>query len=212
MLLVTGLCARNSPVKIGWFRLSHDDVIKWKHFPRHWPFVRGIHRSPVNSPHKGQWRGALMFYLICAWTNSWANNREAGDLGRHRAHYDVIVMFSLGYDCCQVTIGSNNSLKQNRRKSIFQTNDNLVQWCICQEFQALAVFRSIVIYKYIYIYACSWLRCKHFSFFLFIQVRAKTGTGTSKIVCHEFVIGMYSSQSIGGLSYSCTYNQGPDSI
>ena len=23
----------------------HDDVIKWKHFPRHWPFVRGIHRS-----------------------------------------------------------------------------------------------------------------------------------------------------------------------
>ena len=31
----------------------HDDVIKWKHFPRYWPFVRGIHRSPVNSPHKG---------------------------------------------------------------------------------------------------------------------------------------------------------------
>ena len=39
----------------------HDDVIKWKHFPRNWPFVRGIHRSPVNSPHKGQWRVALMF-------------------------------------------------------------------------------------------------------------------------------------------------------
>ena len=39
----------------------HDDAIKWKHFPRYWPFVRGIHRSPVNSPHKGQWRGALMF-------------------------------------------------------------------------------------------------------------------------------------------------------
>ena len=42
---------------------AHDDVIKWKHFPRHWPFVRGIHRSP-NSPHKGQWRGTLMFSLI----------------------------------------------------------------------------------------------------------------------------------------------------
>ena len=41
--------------------LSHDDVIKWKHFPRYWPFVRGIHRSPVNSHHKGQWRGALDF-------------------------------------------------------------------------------------------------------------------------------------------------------
>ena len=46
--------------------IFHDDVIKWKHFPRNWPFVRGIHRSPVDSPHKSQWRGALMFYLICA--------------------------------------------------------------------------------------------------------------------------------------------------
>ena len=50
-------------------RWRHDDVIKWKHFPRHWPFVRGIHRSPVNSPRKGQWRGALVFSLICVWIN-----------------------------------------------------------------------------------------------------------------------------------------------
>ena len=71
----------------------HDDVIKWKHFPRYWPFVRGIHRSPVNSQHKGQWRGAMIFSLICAWMNDWVNNREAGDLRRHRAHYDVIVMY-----------------------------------------------------------------------------------------------------------------------
>ena len=42
----------------------HDDVIKWKHFPCDRPFMRGIHRSPVNSPHKGQWRGVLMFSLI----------------------------------------------------------------------------------------------------------------------------------------------------
>ena len=47
--------------------LRHDDVIKWKHFPCYWPFVRGIRRSPVNSPHKGQWRGALIFPLICSW-------------------------------------------------------------------------------------------------------------------------------------------------
>ena len=76
-------------------RFVHDDVIKWKHFPRYWPFVRGIHRSLVNSPHKGQWRGALMFPLICVWINAWVNNREAGDLRRHRAHYDVTVMFGL---------------------------------------------------------------------------------------------------------------------
>ena len=68
----------------------HDNAIKWKHFPRNWPFVREIHRSPVDSPHKGQWRGALMFSLISAWTNGWLNNRNAGDLRRHRAHYDVI--------------------------------------------------------------------------------------------------------------------------
>ena len=75
--------------------LFHDDVIKWKHFPRNWPFVRGIHWSPVNSPHKGQWRGALMFSLICVWINDWVNNREAGDLRRYLVHYDVIVMYSI---------------------------------------------------------------------------------------------------------------------
>ena len=70
----------------------HDDVIKWKHFPHYWPLVRGIHRSSVDSPHKGQWRGALMFSLICARTNGWANNRDAGDVRLHRTHYDVTVM------------------------------------------------------------------------------------------------------------------------
>ena len=74
------------------FLCHHDDVIKWKHFPRYWPFVGGIHRWPVNSPHKGQWRRTLMFSLICAWINGWVNNRAAGDLRRHRVHYDVIVM------------------------------------------------------------------------------------------------------------------------
>ena len=58
-------------------------------------FMRGIHGSPVNSPHKGQWRGALVFSLICVWINGWVNNREAGDLRRYRAHYDVIVMPNL---------------------------------------------------------------------------------------------------------------------
>ena len=65
----------------------HDDVVKWKHFLCYWPFVRGIHRG-----HKGQWRGALMFSLICTWINGWVNNGEAGDLRRHRGHHDVNVM------------------------------------------------------------------------------------------------------------------------
>ena len=59
----------------------------WRHqnFLRYWAFLRGIHRSPVNSPHKGQWHGALLFSSICAWIYGWVNNREAGDLRRHRA-------------------------------------------------------------------------------------------------------------------------------
>ena len=57
--------------------------MKWKHFPRYWPFMREIHRSAENSRNKGRWRGALMFCLICGWINGWVNNREAGDLRRH---------------------------------------------------------------------------------------------------------------------------------
>ena len=55
---------------------NDDDVIKWEHFLRYWPFVRGT----------------LMFSSICAWINGWVNNREAGVLRRHHAHYDVIVL------------------------------------------------------------------------------------------------------------------------
>ena len=71
--------------------IHHDDVIEWKHFPRNWPLC-GEFTVPVNSPHKVQWRGALLFYLTCAWINGWVNNREAGDLIHHGAHFDVTVM------------------------------------------------------------------------------------------------------------------------
>ena len=74
-------------------QILHDDVIKWKHFPRYWPFVRGIHLSSVNSPHKCQWRVALMFSLNCPLNKRLSNNRKVGDLRRHCAHYDVIVMW-----------------------------------------------------------------------------------------------------------------------
>ena len=69
------------------------ECIWWRHqhFLRYWPYARGIHRSPVNSPRKGQWRGALIFF-IWAWTNGWVNNQDAEDLRHHRSHNDVIVM------------------------------------------------------------------------------------------------------------------------
>ena len=102
----------------------HDDVIKWKHFPRYWPFVRGIHRSLVNSPHKGQWRGALMFSLICVWINGWVNNREAGDLRRYRAHYDVIVMFTIISLASQIKnfLGDNVSIQFLFHSKLCQNN------------------------------------------------------------------------------------------
>ena len=83
--MMSSCCYSDMIYRMAWWR--HQ----MKHFPRYWPFVRGIHRSSVNSPHKGQWRGALMFSLICVWINGWVNNREAGDLRRYRAHYYIIV-------------------------------------------------------------------------------------------------------------------------
>ena len=104
--------------------------MKWTDFPRYWPFVRGNHRSPVNSPHKGQWRGALIFYLICAWINGWVNNREAGDLRRHRVHYDVTVMLILMADVWGISY--RMALRWMR---LYLTDDksSLVQamaWCL----------------------------------------------------------------------------------
>ena len=49
---------------------------------------------PVNSPHKGQSRGALIFTLICPGQSGWVTNRKAVDLRRYRAHDDVIVIIT----------------------------------------------------------------------------------------------------------------------
>ena len=78
--------------EVHWGHHCGFGIIKWKHFPRYWPFVRGIYQSLVNCPNKGQWRGALMFSLICAIIHNWVNSRGGGDLRRHRAHYDISVM------------------------------------------------------------------------------------------------------------------------
>ena len=85
--------------------LSHDDVTKWSHFPCYWPFVKGIHRLRVGSPHKGQSNGALMLFVICAWTNAWANNLYAYELRRLGTHYDINVMCQMSNK--SITIGEN---------------------------------------------------------------------------------------------------------
>ena len=62
-----------------------------------------VGNSPVNSAHKGQWRGAFMFFLDRL--NGWVNNREASDLRRHRAYYDVIVILMFIFSFCRAAGG-----------------------------------------------------------------------------------------------------------
>ena len=52
--------------------------------------------SPVNGefPSQSPVTQSFMFSLIWAWTNGWVNNRNASDLRRHHAHYDVAVLLS----------------------------------------------------------------------------------------------------------------------
>ena len=107
-------------VRICW--IYHDDVIKWRHFLRHWPFVKGIHRSLVDSPHKGQWRGALIFSLICVWTNGWANNGDAGNLRRHRVNYDLTVM--IPFNLFHILLTALDAYGEHRRT-----------WTSCGRFQ-----------------------------------------------------------------------------
>ena len=73
-------------------RQLHDDVIKWKHFPRYWRFVLGIHRTPGEFPTQRPVTRSFDFFFIYARITGWVNNREAGDLRRHRVHCDVTVM------------------------------------------------------------------------------------------------------------------------
>ena len=133
-----------------WEYTYHDDVIKWKHFPLYWPFVQEIHRPPVNSPHKGQWSGVLKFSLVCPWINGWVNNHEAGDLRRHRAHYDAIAMnidttwphnIRDGYAQCGNYICEKENLNHDiqklrswvlsARRSSDWTSLQFMRFCIC---------------------------------------------------------------------------------
>ena len=106
----------------------HDDVIKWQHF-RVTGHLCGEFTGPRrDSPHKGQWRGTLMFSSICAWINRWVNNGEAGDLRRYRTHYDVIVMWYWWH-----IDALKNPDHHVLRQDIIRTNEDLYylsQWWI----------------------------------------------------------------------------------
>ena len=104
-------------------RSAHDDVIKWKHFPRYWPFVReftGPGEFPAQRPvtrsldvffdlrlnkrlSKQSWGWWFETLPRPLWRHSNGLNQQlskkldAGDLRRHRADYDVIVMVAVLY-------------------------------------------------------------------------------------------------------------------
>ena len=130
-VLIPGI--ESSPIiMVVWqWSLSYD-ASWWRHQMEAFSasLVLCVGNSPVtvNSPYKGQWRGALVFSLICTWISGRVNNREAGDLRRRRAHYDVIVML---YAICRASCGnlSNTTITQRAH--------------ICTHYSSLAVRRTI---------------------------------------------------------------------
>ena len=77
---------------------QHDDVSRWKHFPRYWHFVRGpLVTSRYPPLTKASDAELWCCFFICTWTNGSASNRDAGDLRRNRAHYGVTVMKIINY-------------------------------------------------------------------------------------------------------------------
>ena len=119
--------------------ISHDDVIKWNHFPRNWPFVRGIHRSRW-IPHTKASDAELswMLSLICIWIKGCVYNPEAGDFRRHRGHYDVNVMvgvvLSISWNCSWRNRNGNfiGKMKKSREIQNWISNFILLHWCVCQ--------------------------------------------------------------------------------
>ena len=57
-----------------WSKHLYNGVIKWKTNPRYWPFVRGIHRSPVNSPHKAS--DAELWCFLCSPLNKHSSKQS----------------------------------------------------------------------------------------------------------------------------------------
>ena len=113
-----------------------DDVIKWKRFPRYWPFVRGIHRSPMNSPHKGQWRGSLMFSLICAlniqfskrsW--GWWVDMQSRSLWRH-CNCLHMISFYQPWRSAEYTIAYGSRTSTSTTKTTILWNRTVFVWLL----------------------------------------------------------------------------------
>ena len=92
-------------------------------------------------PHKGQWRGALMFSLVCVWINDWVNNRASGDLRRYHTHHDVIVMLAriLKFEETDQHFADNISRVLSQMNSIVF---NLIFWRLWRRFQSYQAIKG----------------------------------------------------------------------
>ena len=110
----------------------HDDVSKWKHFPRNWPFVRGIHRSPVNSPHRGQWRGAK--------TLNWSMYHLTGTVSSSytKAHCGVDILFPVRWHTTKMTFTSCGDIGLLQRPLNYAQSHDREQQATNQYYYAIA--------------------------------------------------------------------------
>ena len=137
---------------------------------------------PVNSPHKGQWCGALMFSLICAWVNDWVNNRKAGDLRRHRGHYDVNVIHVYNLkSICNVFELSRFLLSLLRQKLIAR----------CTSAKIIMQLDCCTIYIVLYMYKYRYIRCSfpEINNVVIVVPDANFYTWTTQKCCN--IIGIY---------------------
>ena len=115
---------RTWPVPVSWWRHQMET------FSALLALCAGNSPVPVNSPHKGQWRGALMFTLIYARINGWVNTREAGDLRRYGPHYDVIVMVADALVLCIRRKSATMILIIMQDKWVHVLHWEGSQWCV----------------------------------------------------------------------------------
>ena len=140
---------------------------------------------PVNSPHKGQWRGALMFSLICAWINDWVNNREAGDFRHHRGHYDVIVLIFV----CIVLNRSHNVLIKHLWKFVFTSPIESELTCVqvISHYlnrgwhSSLTYICTILLQLFNIAVICSWWRHQMETFFALLALCAGNSSVTGEL-------------------------------
>ena len=110
---------------IDWADVRQDDVIKWKHFPRYWPFVWEIHRPLVNSLHKGQWRGAVDVFFdlrlnkrLSKQSWSWWSGTPSRSLWRqcneYRQHEHCFCFENVNRTFCQSSNMRGTNLKKKK--------------------------------------------------------------------------------------------------